>query len=268
MRLRLPALCLLFALTSAAFAADPAPPVKVGVFPQEIARTHAAGEGLPSGAVLGVVLADGVPVVRCEGGSFALRDGKFVPSEHAWTRLAVAPAGDGFTLLRPGRDESLPENALEMSHWAPDGAEPAVLGGPAGLFLRRDDGVYEKTVADDGMGRHWGASDVRGVAVAADGAVWFATRAGLARRADGQWSFFTGAEGLPYDDITCLAAGGDGSLWAGTTRGAVRFKDGVWAYRQGRRWLPDDTVTGIAADAQGQAWIATKKGWGGSATSP
>ncbi|NLV41578.1 MAG: hypothetical protein GXY15_10180 [Candidatus Hydrogenedentes bacterium] len=263
MNVRIPALLLPCALiaAAAAFAADPVPPVKVGVFPQEVARAYAGKDGLP-GAVLGVTLVDGVPVVRCDGGSFALRDGKFAPSDHAWTRLAVVPNAGGYALLRPGAKDALPENALEMNHWTADAPEPAVLGGPAGLFVRREDGAYEKTVADDGLGRLWGTSDVRGVAVAADGALWFATRAGLARRADGQWSFYTGAEGLPYDDITCLAAGGDGSLWAGTTRGAVRFKDGHWAYRQGRRWLPDDTVTGIAADGQGQAWVATKKGLG------
>ena len=33
----------------------------------------------------------------------------------------------------------------------------------------------------------------------------------------------TGADGLPYNDFTCMAAGRDGSIWFGTTRGAIRF---------------------------------------------
>ena len=33
---------------------------------------------------------------------------------------------------------------------------------------------------------------------------------------------FTGADGLPYNDFTCMAAGPKG-IWFGTTNGAIRY---------------------------------------------
>jgi ligand-binding sensor domain-containing protein len=52
----------------------------------------------------------------------------------------------------------------------------------------------------------------------ADGDVWMATDAGLARYRsdDGAWSYYTRAEGLPADDIQCLAFDKKGALYAGT----------------------------------------------------
>jgi hypothetical protein len=52
----------------------------------------------------------------------------------------------------------------------------------------------------------------------ADGDVWMATNAGLARYHldDGRWSYYTRAEGLPADDIQCLAFDKAGTLYAGT----------------------------------------------------
>ena len=131
-----------------------------------------------------------------------------------------------------------------------------------GLFLRHDDGRYFKTPVEDGQGRLWAVSDVRGTVVDAAGHLWFALLAGAARRNGGTWEFFTGSDGLPFNDFTCMAAGKDGSVWFGTTRGAIRYKDGVWRYRQGRRWLPNDEVRCIAVEDDGTAWFATAEGVG------
>ena len=76
---------------------------------------------------------------------------------------------------------------------------------------------------DDGLGRRWATQDVRGVAYDADGGLWFATMAGVGRRdADGNWHFYEGKDGLPYNDFTCCATGTDGSVWFGTRKGAIR----------------------------------------------
>ncbi len=52
----------------------------------------------------------------------------------------------------------------------------------------------------------------------ADGDVWIATNAGLARYRIDQdaWSYYTRAEGLPADDVQCLAFDPKGTLYAGT----------------------------------------------------
>jgi hypothetical protein len=130
-----------------------------------------------------------------------------------------------------------------------------------GLFENTGDG-FKPVIVDDGMGRRWGTHDVRGVTVDTDGYRWFVTLAGVARDTADGWKFYTGADGLPYNDFTCAEAGPDGSVWFGTTKGAIRFKDGEWAYRQGRRWLPNDHVRDIAIEENGNVWFATAGGVG------
>ncbi|MEZ6115979.1 MAG: hypothetical protein R3C28_05330 [Pirellulaceae bacterium] len=133
-----------------------------------------------------------------------------------------------------------------------------------------DRGVFEQlpgtawvklTIADD-LGRTWATSDVRGVTYDSHGDLWIASLAGVIRREEKGWTFYTGSEGLPYNDFTCCMAAGNGDVWFGTTKGAIRYRRGVWAYRQGQRWLPDDQVRAIAVDSQNQAWFATGNGVG------
>lgn len=234
--------------------AELAPPVKVGVYPQEAARAYPLEDGADA-----VALKEGAVLVRSGGAVRALAGGAFKDSDAAWPRLGLSPEGAAFALVPLANDSQGIETARS---WAPDGPEPLVVGAASGLYLRNEDGLYEKTVVDDGQGRLWAASDVRGVAVDSAGRVWFATLAGAGCRTENGWIFYTGAEGLPYNDFTCMAAGGDGSVWFGTTKGAIRFKDGEWSYRQGRRWLPEDHVLGMAVDGDGHAWFATGKGLG------
>ena len=113
-----------------------------------------------------------------------------------------------------------------------------------------------------GWGARWGTSDVRGVAFDSKGQLWFATLAGAACRTADGWKFYTGRDGLPYNDFTVLTAGPDGTVWFGTHLGAVRYDAPGWAYRQGPRWLPNDDIRDIAVDAKGNAWFATAGGVG------
>ncbi len=247
-------------LFAAMACAEEAVPVRVGVFPQEIARTFTTEQGLPDNEVDDVFILDGAVTADTDGG-FARFDGT------AWTacdgenpRFVLEP-GEGGYRLEPRREGETEK--IEAVHRAPRTAEPLAVGAAEGLFLRDDAGLYAKADIADGQGRHWAVSDVRGVALDAQGRLWFATLAGAGcRGADGKWTFYTGAEGLPYTDITCMAAGADGSVWFGTTKGAIRFKDGNWSYRQGRRWTPDDDIRALAVDDKGQAWLATSEGVG------
>ena len=70
-----------------------------------------------------------------------------------------------------------------------------------------------------------------------------------------------GAEGLPYEDTTCLAMGFADDYWIGTTRGAVRAVGGEYHYFAGQRWLPNDAVNDIAC-GNNVAVIATDGGLG------
>lgn len=129
----------------------------------------------------------------------------------------------------------------------------------AGLF--KGDGTNWKRVCPQTDSRSWAPTDVRFVAVDSRGDLWFACPQGAGHQhGDGTWDLYTGAEGLPGSDFTCMVAGPHGAMWFGTTNGAICFQDGHWGYRSGRRWLLDNDVRDIAVSASGDAWIATAGG--------
>jgi hypothetical protein len=70
-----------------------------------------------------------------------------------------------------------------------------------------------------------------------------------------------GADGLPYEDTTCLAEGFDGDLWIGTSRGAIRQTGASFHYFGAQHWLPGDYVRDIAVDGHA-VFIATDNGLG------
>ena len=70
-----------------------------------------------------------------------------------------------------------------------------------------------------------------------------------------------GADGLPYEDTTCLAEGFDGDLWIGTTIGAIRKTGEEYHYFGAHHWLPGDYVRDIALDGR-TVYLATDGGLG------
>ena len=88
-----------------------------------------------------------------------------------------------------------------------------------------------------------------------------ATSKGLAILRGMTWYIVQGAEGLPYEDTTCLAPGFANDLWIGTTRGAIRNVDQQYQYFGYQRWIPHDKVNAIACGER-TAVIATDGGLG------
>ncbi len=216
--------------------------MKIGAFPQEIARQYTEADGLPSDDVLALHAdANGLVAVTADGAARYV-DGRWVVVEDMEpTQQALTLQYGAWTLNEWASDE-IPDDAVPVRQAAGDSDAPTALATADGLYLRNDAGAYEKAGIKDGQGRQWAVEDVRGAAVDADGRLWFATLAGAACRDGDAWTFYTGQEGLPYNDFTCMGAGDDGSVWFGTQIGAIRYKDGQWRYRQGRRWLPGDEV--------------------------
>ncbi len=129
----------------------------------------------------------------------------------------------------------------------------------SGLFVGDESNWQE--VFPESRPRRWAPADVRAVETDSAGDLWFACPQGVGHQhADGAWDLYTGSEGLPASDFTCMAAGPGGTMWFGTTNGAICFESGHWGYRAGRRWLIDDDVRDIAVSATGDAWIATAGG--------
>ncbi len=131
----------------------------------------------------------------------------------------------------------------------------------SGLFLSEKGGKWETLFPFDDKGRSWAPRGVRGVAFDDRDRLWFASPQG-AGMLDGQWTLFTGRDGLPYNDFTMMCSGEKGVVWFGTQIGAIRYDGDEWAYRQGRCWLPDDVVRDIAVTDNGDAWFATSNGVG------
>ncbi|MCB9769119.1 MAG: hypothetical protein H6752_13060 [Candidatus Omnitrophica bacterium] len=128
----------------------------------------------------------------------------------------------------------------------------------SGLYL--GDGEHWKLAMPVDGDIRWAPIDVRAVTYDGEGKLWFAAPQGVGYRiAENDWRLFTGADGLPYNDFTCMAAGPRG-VWFGTTNGAIYFHDGSFSFRQGGRWLVDNHVNDIVIDSTGDAWIATPKG--------
>jgi hypothetical protein len=200
--------------------------------------------GLPSPNVINVFRTDAGVVAKTDRGFAVWKDGRWMASNPIST-----PARSDL----PAEMNQLESNS-DGTRW--------VLASPAGLFEQADN-LWHKLRVADGQGRLWADHDVRGATYDNLGRLWFATLAGVGvRDADGEWEFFEGKDGLPYNDFTCVESAPDGSIWFGTRRGAIQFDDGRWAYRQGLLWLPNDDVRAIYVDSANTAWFATAAGIG------
>ncbi|MFL6120438.1 hypothetical protein [Actinophytocola sp.] len=107
------------------------------------------------------------------------------------------------------------------------------------------------------------ATDVRGVAVDADGSTWYATAAGAAlRRPDGAITALTRAStsnGLASDDVRAVAVAPDGTVWfAHPTGASARLPNGTWRTETANLASPD--VRHVAVDSHGAVWFATAAG--------
>jgi hypothetical protein len=89
------------------------------------------------------------------------------------------------------------------------------------------------------------SSDVRDLAVAADGTLWAGGLGGVASYRRGRLrSVLDREDGLPWAEVLCVAHTGS-ELWVGTRRGVARYDGRRWSLRHSRRWLLDDEVRDI-----------------------
>lgn len=263
-------------------------------FRQELARHRELTNGLPAGPVQLIEADASGPRVFTAGGWREWRDGQwhevpglhvrgddeFVFADHSgqpvrvalpWPKVIqvarhgatnyVALTDDLFTVVE-GRLESLGwPSRFRVNQIAVAGDGRLLVASSAGL-LTRQAGGYAPLSIRDGLGRAWAVEDVLGVAFDSAGLLWFASKAGVGRRAGDGWTFYEGKDGLPWNDFTGIAAGPGGEMWFGTKLGAIRWDGDEFHYRQGPRWLPHDEVRQIAVDAAGDAWFATANGVG------
>lgn len=230
-------------------------PVVAGAFEQQVHRAYTIAHGLPDNDVSEVGLsAQGEIVAVTAQGAAIFAGDRWLPDPTTGSRMLTQPK------LADRQLQELHEAAgadIAIRAVAEHQGEFAVATG-RGLYLR-DAQNWHMALPRQGAVR-WAPVDVRAVAYDTTGTLWFAAPQGVGYRiSDEEWGLFTGADGLPYNDFTCIAAGIKG-VWFGTSNGAIHYHDGSWAFRQGRRWLLDNHVRDIVIDDEGNAWIATAAG--------
>ena len=138
---------------------------------------------------------------------------------------------------------------IQTAHWS----EQVLVGTANGLLLSTNGTAW---VSVGGLP----SSDVRAVAVDADGIAWIATANGVAmRRPDGGTTTLGSA--LPSSDIRHVAFAGDGTVWFATAGGiAGRAVDGTIAAITTQDGLPTNDVRAIAVSDDGTLWAATAAG--------
>lgn len=75
-----------------------------------------------------------------------------------------------------------------------------------------------------------------------DGALWFATNAGVFRFLDGRWRRWWPAQGLHEGSVFSLAAGADGRVWLGADGGIAVLQDDDWIGLGTKDGLPNSSV--------------------------
>ncbi|NUM55814.1 MAG: hypothetical protein HUU46_19410 [Candidatus Hydrogenedentes bacterium] len=229
-------------------------PVKVGEFEQQVHTAYTEADGLPSNDVHAIAQdGDGAIVVRTASGLAKFADGGWTKEEDSsafsntdWQTANWFPGLAQFV----GNESAIREAAQHEGEYA--------VAAENGLFI--GDGEHWTMALPHQGAIRWAPTDVRAAGYDGQGRLWFACPQGVGfRESANAWRLFTGADGLPFNDFTCMATGPKG-VWFGTTNGAIRYVDGDFEFRQGRRWLLDNYVRGVVVDADGGAWFATSAG--------
>jgi signal transduction histidine kinase/ligand-binding sensor domain-containing protein len=219
---------------------------------------------------------DGALWVGTEGaGMYRLQNGEWtnfgytngIGNSYVWSiaedaagRLFVGTWGAGLFLRDGDRFKFAPgmENLLvripallfarDGSLWA--GTEPGLLhysGGKTNWFT----GVEGESL-----------SDVRTIAEATNGAIWFGTSGnGLACLENNRIRQFRPTNGLSSDYIECLHFDEAGALWIGTFGGGVcRLKDGRFSVIDREQGLPNSVIGDIEDDGSGFFWMSSHGG--------
>ena len=227
-------------------------PLIVARFDQQVHVPYTNVDGLPTSDVLQIARDDQGRIIAKTSNGFARFEGS------SWEPLDGSDAQRFFPLVAWYDSLLKHVGRREMVRFVSQHDGEIAVAAENGLFIG-DGQNWNQVLPQSGVNR-WAPTDVRAVAYDLRGQLWFACPQGVGvRSVNRQWTLLTGADGLPYNDFTCIAAGKKG-IWFGTTNGALRYCDGVWEFRQGRRWLLDDHVRDIEIDDNGNAYFATSAG--------
>ncbi|MCL5998484.1 MAG: CHAT domain-containing protein [Chloroflexi bacterium] len=191
--------------------------------------------------------------------------------------IAVAPDGIVWLTTSDGVYRYVPATGL-WQRFAPERLRDSDLplwidpGGRIWFGATRYDpqtGEWLTVTSRDGLA----SNDVRAVWGDQAGAVWFATKFGVSRLADGRWQTFTAADGLTGTNTILITGDEDGNIWAATLSGVIQYSNGAWqavlpwqgsgligralyAIGAGRLWVVDPN--GALYFLEGGSWQAVE----------
>ncbi|MCA9450824.1 MAG: hypothetical protein KC931_27120, partial [Candidatus Omnitrophica bacterium] len=223
--------------------------VVIGTFPQEVSESFYAREHLTKiGAMSAEEAADNpkalptrdiTHIAAADGGKIYAKSDKglLVFDGQKWSLDSSTDPGE-IPGLQPADLKDIPDSDSFGTVYATaesEGGEVAI-GAEKGLFVIESQGEPAVRIFPRDGSRSWAPTEVRGVGYDSKDRLWFASPQGVGVKEAGEWSLYTGEDGLPYNDFTCLAIGPDDAVWFGTKIGAIRFDGKTWNYRQGKRW--------------------------------
>ena len=175
-------------------------------------------------------------------------------------RMWAATWGGGIFVQEGDRFVSPPglENVTVPMAATLQAADGATWIGSASGLMRYQDGAVTWFGERDGLK----LPDVRAIAQAPDGTVWFGMLGGgLGRLQNGVVKQFRKSDGLSSDYVQCLKLETNGTLWIGTYgSGLDRFQDGHFAKITTAEGLPNNFICAMEDDGQGNFWISSHKG--------
>jgi hypothetical protein len=227
-------------------------PIDAGEFLQQSQVRYTTEHGLPEEGIRALQLGPDANVYAQAnaGGVYQFENGQ-------WSKTGPLGIDDAFARSEPTLQRKTPSgHSIAIRGTAQKGGEIAYTT-EHGLYIG-DESDWKLVLPQQGDTR-WAPVDVRAVVYDDEGQLWFAAPQGVGYRIrENDWRLFTGADGLPYNDFTCMAAG-DSGVWFGTTNGLIQYHNGDFSFRQGGRWLLDNHVNDILVDGH-DVWVATDAG--------
>ncbi|HEV2436311.1 MAG TPA: two-component regulator propeller domain-containing protein [Verrucomicrobiae bacterium] len=181
-------------------------------------------------------------------------------SEDAHNRLWVGTWGGGLFLEHSNRFERVPglENfTAPVLALLPGRNGVTWIGTDTGL-LRYQAGIVTRYGTREGLV----LPDVRAIAEAPDGTLWFGMMGGgVGRLQNGAVKQFRTADGLSSDFVQCLHLDTNGALWIGTYGGGLdRLRNGQFAVIGANQGLPNSFICDIEQDDRGNFWASSHGG--------
>lgn len=252
----------------------PTSAVKVGTYPQEVARFWGEKDGLPTGPVNTVALLKGpakrVYVGTQEGMFFLTGDGKWQPAEGSPRNPIVLSSGRAGECVFWVADGKLYGSDGNEPLSLPEGAQPTSLAATdMNLYVGTNQGLFHgdfKVFTPVTQLNEMLGSDKSIRAVDIGGQIAVAAAAGLfvADGPQGEWRRvypMTATRSWAPTDIRGVVFDGKGRLWFACPQGVgCCGTDGAWTLYTGEDGLPYDDFTCAGAGKDGAVWFGTTKG--------